>query len=122
MTPSEVEAFLAEMEQDIRAADRDLREIEMLEKKNVTAAGKLPDYEALKPRLERLLEAQEEDLKLAGDLERRIAALMDQYATNVRDILSQTRSPLLRCPFCRPTRSQSCLWLGMTTYKKQSTK
>ncbi|TCD69105.1 hypothetical protein EIP91_008747 [Steccherinum ochraceum] len=88
MTPSEVEAFLAEMEQDIRAADRDLREIEMLEKKNVTAAGKLPDYEALKPRLETLLEAQEEDLKLAAELERRIAALMDQYATNT-DTLSE---------------------------------
>lgn len=42
MTSSELEAFLAEMESDIRAADRDMREIEMLEKKGVTRAGKLP--------------------------------------------------------------------------------
>jgi hypothetical protein len=41
MTPAELEAFLAEMEPDIRAADRDMREIEVLEKKGVTAAGKL---------------------------------------------------------------------------------
>jgi hypothetical protein len=41
MTPAELEAFLAEMELDIRAADRDMREIEMLEKKGVTGAGKL---------------------------------------------------------------------------------
>ena len=52
MSSSELEAFLAEMEQDIKAADRDLREIELLEKKNVTAAGKLPEYETLQPRLE----------------------------------------------------------------------
>ena len=42
MSPSELEAFLTEMEPDIRAADRDLREIEILEKKGVTNAGKLP--------------------------------------------------------------------------------
>lgn len=84
MSPSEVEAFLAEMEQDVRATDRDLREIEMLEKKNVTAAGKLPDYEALQPRLENLLLAHGEDTKLAAELEKRIAALMDRYATSVR--------------------------------------
>ncbi|KAH8103906.1 hypothetical protein BXZ70DRAFT_1005463 [Cristinia sonorae] len=88
MSPSEVEAFLAEMEQDIRAADRDLREIEMLENKDVTAAGKLTDYEALQPRLEKLVKAHEEDLKLAAELEKRVAALMDRYATNV-DTLSE---------------------------------
>lgn len=42
MSSTELEAFLAELEPDIRAADRDMREIEMLEKKGVTAAGKLP--------------------------------------------------------------------------------
>ncbi|KAI0070804.1 hypothetical protein K474DRAFT_1653315 [Panus rudis PR-1116 ss-1] len=88
MSPSELEAFLAEMEQDIRAADRDLREIELLEKKDVTAAGKLPDYEKLKPRLEQLLKSHEEDRKLAADLERRVAALIDRYARHV-DTLSE---------------------------------
>lgn len=83
MSPSELEAFLAEMEQDIRGADRDLREIDLLERKNVTAAGRLPEHEALKPRLQKLQEAHEEDLRLAAQLEKRIAGLMDRYATNV---------------------------------------
>lgn len=42
MSPEELEAFLAEMEPDIRAAERDMHEIEALEKKGVTGAGKLP--------------------------------------------------------------------------------
>ena len=42
MSPGELEAFLAEMEPDIRAAERDMREIEALEKKGVTSSGKLP--------------------------------------------------------------------------------
>lgn len=42
MSVDELEAFLTEMEPDIRAADRDMREIESLEKKGMTAAGKLP--------------------------------------------------------------------------------
>lgn len=41
MSPEELEVFLAEMEPDIRGADRDMREIEALEKKGVTGAGKL---------------------------------------------------------------------------------
>lgn len=41
MTPEQLEAFLTEMEPDIRAADRDMREIELLEQKGVTGAGKL---------------------------------------------------------------------------------
>ncbi|KAK7687629.1 hypothetical protein QCA50_008843 [Cerrena zonata] len=88
MSSSELEAFLTEMEQDIKAADSDLREIEALEKKNVTAAGKLTDYESLKPRLEKLIEAHTEDLQLAADLEKRVANLMDHYATHM-DTLSE---------------------------------
>jgi hypothetical protein len=41
MSASELETFLAEMEPEIRAADRDMREIEMLENKGVASAGKL---------------------------------------------------------------------------------
>lgn len=41
MSASELEAFLVEMEPDIRAAERDMQEIEALEKKGVTGAGKL---------------------------------------------------------------------------------
>ncbi len=84
MSSSELDAFLAEMESDIRSAERDLREISTLEGKGVTGAGKLGDYEALQPRLEALLHAHDEDLHMAADLEKRIALLMDHYATNVR--------------------------------------
>jgi hypothetical protein len=41
MSASELETFLSEMEPEIRAADRDMREIEMLEKKGIASAGKL---------------------------------------------------------------------------------
>ena len=84
MSSSELDAFLAEVESDIRSAERDLREISTLESKGVTGAGKLGDYEALQPRLEALLQAHDEDLRMAADLEKRIALLMDHYATNVR--------------------------------------
>lgn len=42
MTPEEIFAFLTEMEPDIRAADRDMLEIDTLEKKGILGAGKLP--------------------------------------------------------------------------------
>ena len=42
MTTEEINAFLNEMEPDIRAADRDLLEIAALEKKDVLGSGKLP--------------------------------------------------------------------------------
>ncbi|EIM86592.1 uncharacterized protein STEHIDRAFT_97258 [Stereum hirsutum FP-91666 SS1] len=86
MSSTELEAFLAELEPDIRAADRDMREIEMLEKKGVTAAGKLPDYEPLKPRLEKLVERHQENAKAASVLERRVASLMHRYASQVDNL------------------------------------
>ncbi|KAG1740022.1 hypothetical protein EDB19DRAFT_1895405 [Suillus lakei] len=88
MSPEELEALLVEMEPEIRAADRDMREIEILEQKGVTAAGKLADYETLQPRLDALLKAHQEDIRLAASLEKRIAALVDRHATHV-DALSE---------------------------------
>lgn len=88
MSAAELDALLAEMEPDVRAADRDMREIEMLESKGVTEAGKLGDYEDLKPRLLTLLKAHEEDAARATDLERRVAGLMERHATHV-DALSE---------------------------------
>ena len=41
MSSTELDAFLSEMEGDIRSADRDLREVDALEKRGVTGAGKL---------------------------------------------------------------------------------
>ncbi|KAJ6610211.1 hypothetical protein B0H10DRAFT_2166111 [Mycena sp. CBHHK59/15] len=88
MSASELEAFLMEMEPDIRAAERDMQEIEALEKKGVTGAGKLGDYEALQPRLDALLKSHHEDLELASSLEKRVAKLMETHATQV-DALSE---------------------------------
>jgi hypothetical protein len=128
MSPSELDAFLTEMEPDIRAAERDMREIEILEKKGVTGAGKLlggfvctrdplwsssmmmaADYEALRPRLEALLKTHEEDLALAASLEKRMAALMERHSTQVC-LESSARS--LSCSLSRKNRwmrSPSCL-------------
>ncbi|KAF8074888.1 hypothetical protein FPV67DRAFT_1475339 [Lyophyllum atratum] len=88
MSPEQLEAFLTEMEPDIRAADRDMREIELLEQKGVTGAGKLATYEALQPRLVNLLKAHQADIELAASLEKRTAALMERHATQV-DALSE---------------------------------
>ncbi|KAJ7180671.1 hypothetical protein C8R46DRAFT_589671 [Mycena filopes] len=88
MSASEIEAFLVEMEPDIRAAERDMQEIEALEKKGVTGAGKLGDYETFQPRLDTLLKAHHEDLALAASLEKRVARLMEGHATQV-DALSE---------------------------------
>ncbi|RDB20846.1 hypothetical protein Hypma_012052 [Hypsizygus marmoreus] len=88
MSPEQLEAFLTEMEPDIRAADRDMREIELLEQKGVTGAGKLADYEYLQPRLDALLKEHRQDLELAASLEKRVAGLIERHATQV-DALSE---------------------------------
>lgn len=49
MSLDELEALLSEMEPDIRAADRDMREIELLEQKGVLSAGKLAGTRASSP-------------------------------------------------------------------------
>ena len=74
MSSEEVDALLVEMEPEIRAAERDLREIDLLEKRGVLAAGNLAgmytcfplynhrnsvgfpitEHESLRPRLEAL--------------------------------------------------------------------
>ena len=41
MSPSEFEAYLKDIEPEIKQADRDLREIDALEKRGVSAAGNL---------------------------------------------------------------------------------
>lgn len=116
MSPEELEALLVEMEPEIRAADRDMREIEMLEQKGVTAAGKLADYESLQPRLDALLKAHQEDIKLATLLEKRIAALVDRHATHVDalselfvawdDVLTETENKIIKLERDREERQR----------------
>ena len=102
MSSEELDALLAEMEPEIRAAERDLREIDMLEKRGILGAGKLPgkfkssyrtcirsfiiciDHEALRPQLDELQKAHAEDIETATDLERRIANVLRRYTSRVR--------------------------------------
>jgi len=88
LSPEELDALLVEMEPELKAADRDLREIDVLEKRGVLGAGKLADYKELNPRLEALQKAQRDDLHQATDLERRIADVLKRYTTRV-DALSE---------------------------------
>jgi len=118
MTPEEITAFLTEMEPDIRAADRDMLEIDALEKKGVLGSGKLPgtslhflrcitfydgfiEQEKLQPWLQALLTAYEEDAKLAASLEARIASLVQKHGSYV----CLSIPPLLNFKFTDP----SCL-------------
>ncbi|KAG1860725.1 hypothetical protein DFJ58DRAFT_726001 [Suillus subalutaceus] len=116
MSPEELEALLVEMEPEIRAVDRDMREIEILEQKGVTAAGKLADYETLQPRLDALLKAHQEDIRLAASLEKRIAALVDRHATHVDalselfvawdDVLTETENKVIKLERDREERQR----------------
>ena len=100
-----------------------------LEAKGVTGPGKLGDYEALRPRLEALLQAHDEDLRMAADLERRVALLMDHYATNVRGCPFRNQILLMCHPrphywFIRWIHSPNSSYLGTKQYatrKKRST-
>lgn len=103
MSAEEIDAYLTEMEPEIRTADRDMLEIEALDKRGVTGAGRLLgipdlfifsvedppkdswilDYEELQPRLKAILDAHEEDARLADSLETRIASLVERHATYV---------------------------------------
>ena len=48
MSAEELDALLSDMEPDVRAADRDMREIELLEQKVVLSAGKLAGTRAFR--------------------------------------------------------------------------
>ncbi|KAG8984014.1 hypothetical protein FRB90_005622, partial [Tulasnella sp. 427] len=88
MPDQEFETLLAELEPDIRAADRDLLEIDDLDHKGVSAAGKLPEHEALKGRLQALELASQQDLEMYDQIEARISRVLQSYASHVT-ILSE---------------------------------
>ncbi|CAE6444191.1 unnamed protein product [Rhizoctonia solani] len=89
LTPSEttlvsdLEALLVESEADIRAADRDLREIAELESRGVLDAGKLPGHEPLRLQVDALIQTHLEDLAKFESLEERIGALISTYSSHV---------------------------------------
>ncbi|KAH7340126.1 hypothetical protein B0J17DRAFT_715365 [Rhizoctonia solani] len=74
---SDLEALLLESEVDIRAADRDLREIADLESR---------DHEPLQPRVDALIQAHLEDLAKFESLEERIGALISDYSSHVNGL------------------------------------
>lgn len=88
MSQEELNAFVGEMENDIRSADRDMQEIDALQRKGVTGAGKLADYEQLQPRLDTLRKSYDENIEHAVRLEKRIAAILERHSTQV-DALSE---------------------------------
>jgi len=88
MSPSEFEVYLKDMEPEIRQAERDLREIDALEKRGVSAAGNLGAHEDLQPCLEALLASHLQNARKAADLETRIISVMDKY-TYKTDALSE---------------------------------
>jgi hypothetical protein len=83
MSPADLAALAAELEPDIRAADNDMREIDDLQRKGITGAGTLSDYEALQPRLEALLLRHQGDIDRAAALEKRVARIVRQYTMQV---------------------------------------
>ncbi|KAK0188948.1 hypothetical protein F5146DRAFT_688074 [Armillaria mellea] len=88
MSQEELNAFVGEMENDIRSADRDMQEIDALQKKGVTGAGKLADYKQLQPRLDNLRKSYDENIDQAARLEKRVAAILERHSTQV-DALSE---------------------------------
>jgi len=88
LSDSEFETLLLELEPDIRAADRDLREIDELNGRGISSAGKLPEHEGLRGRLQALVEAQQKDLVLYDELEGRISSVLQAYASHV-NVLSE---------------------------------
>ncbi|KAJ1310546.1 hypothetical protein OPQ81_007276 [Rhizoctonia solani] len=83
---SDLEALLLESEADIRAADRDLREIAELESRGVLDAGKLPSHEPLQPRVDVLIQSHLEDLANFESLEKRIGVLISEYSSEVNGL------------------------------------
>lgn len=88
LSHAELEAYLAEMEPDIKTAERGIQEIQEYESRGLLEAGKLADYELLQPRLNKLIQAHKVDLELAASLQNRITALMERHAIMV-DTLSE---------------------------------
>jgi len=88
LTPHTKAALILEAEHDIKTLERELREIELLDKRGVAGAGKLSDHEALKTPL---LQARKDLSGLVGsysDLETRVERLLASYDDYV-DTVSQ---------------------------------
>ncbi|KAK9894232.1 hypothetical protein P389DRAFT_181618 [Cystobasidium minutum MCA 4210] len=86
LTPAAKAALILDSEQDLKNLDRELREIDTLEKRGMAGAGRLEEHEALKPRL---AELRKDASKLAGSygsLESRVENLLTQYDDYVNTV------------------------------------
>ena len=77
-------ALVLEAEADIRATERDLRELEALDKRGLAAAGSLAGYEALRPRLAELSGELPSVVRSYAALEDRVTSLLQRYGDHVR--------------------------------------
>jgi len=83
LTPDEAAIYFAEAEVDVRAADRDMADIKELERKGVLNAGRLPEHEALKPRLRDLMKQHSKNRTRFADIERRLMLVLQDYASSI---------------------------------------
>ncbi|KZO92403.1 hypothetical protein CALVIDRAFT_309988 [Calocera viscosa TUFC12733] len=88
LTPEEAAAYFAEAEADVRAADRDMADIKELERKGVVHAGRLPEQDALRPRLRNVMKHHSNNRKKFADMEKRVMGLLQTYASSI-DTLSE---------------------------------
>lgn len=88
LAPDEAAIYFAEAEADVRTADRDMSDIKELERKGILNAGRLPEHDALKPRLRELMKQHSKNRSKFTDVERRIMGLLQSYASSI-DTLSE---------------------------------
>ena len=83
MTPSEFDTFLHEMEPDIRAADRDMREIEALDQKGVAAVGKLTSACSPLPVFHPLMRSAPQIIKPSDHASKRFLRLTNKTSSSL---------------------------------------
>ncbi|GAA5868826.1 hypothetical protein JCM8547_002840 [Rhodosporidiobolus lusitaniae] len=79
VTPQAKVSLILEAENEIRALEKELREIAVLDERGVVGAGKLGEHEALKPQLVQLRQATGPVASSYTSLEQRTTALLQQY-------------------------------------------
>jgi hypothetical protein len=138
LSQTEFETLLAEMEGDIRGADRDLREIEDLDSRGSSAAGRLPgasrahmktgcriihwkpilEHESLRARLGVVQESLRNDLEQFDILEHRIGIILQAYASQVSVLHKICRGTIV-FPYPRSIRSLNYSFPGTIFSRKR---
>lgn len=77
------------------------------------------DYEPLKPRLAKLIKEHEKDVKLANELEKRVARLIERHVTHVCYHFHDIRQDIYKENLCRLMHYRNYLLPGTTHCWKQ---